>query len=167
MSRWCGGRRSHIGTTLLTETGFGTRRGTRIENEKGMDREPRKDKETVTEQKVKIVCLAAMSGVETWTGQWTKILMDIVAEIDKENEAEMGTERGTEVESEYWTTVCPPLEEGQKTTWSGKISKTGLGFPLVPMRCLKSLLSEATQMMAYPQAIPPKREVWTCVHVFE
>lgn len=134
-----------------------------------MDREPRtgKETETETEQKVKIACLAEMSGVETWTGQWTKILMGIEAEIDKEKEAEMGTEKGTEVESENWTTVCPLLEEGRKTTWSGRISATGLGFPLVPMRCLRNPLSEATQMMANPLAIPPEREVWTCVHVFE
>lgn len=61
-----------------------------------MDRDPRTGQGIETGQEVKKDCLAEMSsrltGVETWTGRWTEMAMDTVAEIDKENEAEMGIE---------------------------------------------------------------------------
>lgn len=95
-SLWCGGRRNLPRITLPARTGFGTRRESGIKNEKGIDRDPRTGQEIETGQEVKKDCLVKMSsrltGVETWTGRWTEMAMDTVAEIDKENEAEMGIE---------------------------------------------------------------------------
>lgn len=95
-SLWCGGRRNLPGITLPDGTGFGTRRESGIENKKGMDRGPRTGQKIETGQEVKKDCLAEISsrltGVETWTGRWTEMAMDTVAEMDKENEAEVEIE---------------------------------------------------------------------------